>query len=283
MMKFNRYLLAVFSLQLLLFSPTVALQQSSGRHDGAAAVAASSRRNVLSTLISGSAALSISISTTGLPADAATTATAPGSTTTNRDQLLNAIARKATDEEVIGIIQNLSDPSNGKGATLPDRLEGEWELIWSFGTEGFSPLLKLPKPFRPDSYQYLGSPATSEVGEGRIAQGLTGGILGKNQFWLSSGAVPFDQDPSVLEIQPPFRFQLGGQYGSGKAKKTLVEAGSDAEFRKVNIRTEEAQLAGKNQYQQMYLEGNGSGSLRVSSVIAGDPVIVGIIFVHRKR
>jgi hypothetical protein len=32
----------------------------------------------------------------------------------------------------------------------------------------------------------------------------------------------------------------------------------------------------------MYLENDGPGSLRVSSVIAGDPVIVGEIFVHRK-
>jgi hypothetical protein len=85
-----------------------------------------------------------------------------------------------------------------------------------------------------------------------------------------------------LEIQPPFRFELGGRYGTGVPKKMIVEAGSDAEFRKVNARTKEAQAAGKNQYQQMYLENDGPGSLRVSSVIAGDPVIVGEIFVHRK-
>lgn len=258
----------------MLLHPILALQQPSKLRD----TETYSRRNVLSTLIAGSA---LSVSTL-MPANVAATATPVTGSTSNRDQLLDAIARKSSDKEVISILQNLKDPSNGKGATFPDRLEGEWELIWSYGAEGFSPLLKLPRPFRPESYQYIGSPAATEVGEGRIAQGLTGGILGNNQLWLSSGAVPFDQDPSVLEIQPPFRFQIGGRYGSGQAKKTLVEAGSDAEFRKVNARTEEAQLAEKNQYQQMYLEDGGRGSLRVSTVIAGDPVIVGEIFVHRK-
>lgn len=291
--------LAFLSLQFLLFLPvaTTALQPSSSNsHDAAA-----SRRNVLSTLIAGAGG-ALSISTVGLesphPANAATvaasgiasgsiiTATVAASTipttNTNRDQLLEAITKKASDDQIFNIINNLKDPSNGKAATLPDRLEGEWELIWSFGAEGFSPLLQLPKPLRPDSYQYFGAAAASEVGEGRIAQGLTGGILGSNQFWLSSGAVPFAPDPSVLEIQPPFRFQVGGRYGTGKPKKTFVEAGNDADFRKVNARTEEAQKAEKNQYQQLYLEDVGRGSLRVSSVIAGDPVIVGAIFVHQK-
>ncbi|EEC43408.1 predicted protein [Phaeodactylum tricornutum CCAP 1055/1] len=202
--------------------------------------------------------------------------------TNDRSDLLRAISRKASDEEVIGIIENLQDPSGGKATFYPDRLEGQWELIWSYKAEAFSPLLKLPEPFRPESYQYLGSAAAQEVGDGRIAQGLTGGILGKSQLWLSSGAVPFEDDPSVLEIQPPFRFQLGGKYGSGVPKKMIVESGSDAEFRQVNGRSKEEQAAGKNQYQQMYLENIGPGSLRVSSVIAGDPVIVGEIFVHRK-
>ena len=165
---------------------------------------------------------------------------------------------------------------------MPESLEGEWELIWSYKAEAFSPLLRLPKPLRPDSFQYFGKAAASEVGEGRIAQGLTGGVLGRNQFWLSSGALPYDADPSVLEIQPPFRFQVGGRYGTGKPKQTWVEAGSDADFRAVNARSQEAQLAEKNKYQQMYLENEGAGSLRISEVIAGDPVIVGSLYVHRK-
>ena len=266
MMRFTgkRYLSFLVAQFLLLCLPTTCLQQL---RDGTA----TSRRNVLSTIIAGGVAVTYQ-----------RTAHAAVSDVSGRERLLDAIARKASDEDVIGIIRSLKDPSSGRGANLPDRLEGEWELIWSYGAEGFSPLLKLPKPFRPESYQYLGAPANAEVGEGRIAQGLTGGILGNNQFWLSSGATPYDQDESVLEIQPPFRFQVGGRYGSGKPKKTLVEAGSDAEFRKVNARSQEAQMAVKNQYQQMYLEDIGRGSLRVSSVIAGDPVIVGEIFVHRK-
>jgi len=259
-------------MHFVLVSPIFSLQPSHLSQDKA-------RRNVLSTMIAGGT-LFISSSLADSSANAAIKTSTTESTT--RESLLSAIAKKASDDEIIDIIHRLKDPSNGKGAILPDRLEGEWELIWSFGAEGFSPLLTLPRPFRPDSYQYLGSAAASEVGEGRIAQGLTGGLLGGSQFWLSSGAVPLKEDPSVLEIQPPFRFQIGGKYGSGKPKKTIVEAGNDADFRKVNARTKEAQLAGKNQYKQLYLENNGPGSLRVSTVIAGDPVIVGEIFVHRK-
>jgi hypothetical protein len=213
-------------------------------------------------------------------------AIAEDTTSDNRAQLLTAISRNAPDEQVIDIIGKLTaqDPSQGRGATYPDRLDGQWELIWSYKAEAFSPLLKLPKPIRPESYQYFGSVAAQEVGEGRIAQGLTGGILGKKQLWLSSGAIPLPDgsDPSVLEIQPPFRLQLGGPVGSNQPKTMLVEADSDAGFRQVNARTKEAQQAGKNQYQQNYLENKGPGSLRVSSVIAGDPVLVGEIFVHCK-
>jgi hypothetical protein len=97
---------------------------------------------------------------------------------TDRNQLLSAIARRASDDEVINVIRHLRDPSNGRAAMYPDRLDGQWELIWSYKAEAFSPLLKLPKPFKPDSYQYLGSAAEGEVGAGRISQGLTGGILG---------------------------------------------------------------------------------------------------------
>jgi hypothetical protein len=200
----------------------------------------------------------------------------------DRNELLQAIARNSPDQEVINIIEKLTDPCNGKATTYPERLDGQWELIWSYKAEAFSPLLKLPRPFRPESYQYLGSAAAAEVGDGRIAQGLTGGILGNNQLWLSSGALPYPADLSVLEIQPPFRFQLGGRFGTGVPKKTIVEAGSDAAFRQVNLRNKAEQEAGKNQYKQIYLENLGPGSLRVSSVIAGDPVIVGEIFIHRK-
>ena len=229
-----------------------------------------SRRNALATIFSGTAAVMTPLP--GFSAD----------TSTTREQLLSAVSRKDSHEKILEIINNLQDPSGGRAATFPERLDGEWELIWSYKTEAFSPLLKLPAPLRPDSYQYFGSAAAKEVGEGRLAQGLTGGILGTSQIWLSSGAIPFEKDPSVFEIQPPFRYEIGGRYGTGKPKKTIIEAGNDADFRKVNVRNKEAQLAGKNQYRQIYLENMGPGSLRVSSVTAGDPVIVGAVFVHRK-
>lgn len=148
-------------------------------------------------------------------------------------------------------------------------------------------MLKLPSPFRPDSYQYFGSIAEKEVGEGRVAQGLVGGVLSalgpKSELWLSSGAVGQEGHPSTLEIYPPFRFQLGElPGGSSTSKRTIVESESDADFRAANARTTEAQLAPKNEYEQLYIENVGSGSLRVSVVAKGDPVIVGDMFVHQK-
>lgn len=208
-------------------------------------------------------------------------AVAPLGPPTSRQELLAAIDRKASDTVILNLIDRLPDPSNRQVLNYPERLDGQWELIWSYGAEGFSPLLKLPPPFKPDSYQYFGSAAAPEVGAGRIAQGLTGGILGKDrQLWLSSGAIPLDG--SVLEIQPPFRLELGGPYQSKVPKQVLVEAGSDEDFRKTNGRTAQAQAAGKNQYQQLYVENQGPGSIRISTVIAGDPVLVGEVFVHRK-
>ena len=55
-----------------------------------------------------------------------------------------------------------------------------------------------------------------------------------------------------------------------------------ADFRAANARTTEAQLAPKNEYEQLYLENYGRGSLRISVVAVGDPVIVGDMFVHQK-
>jgi hypothetical protein len=204
----------------------------------------------------------------------------------NRNRLTQLIRQPSdyTEAEILAAIDNLVpfDPSKKKGASLTEDLEGEWELLWSAKAEAFSPLLKLPKPFKPASFQYLGNPAAAEVGPGRVAQGLTGGILGKTQLWLSSGVRASPSDDSILEILPPFRFEVGGRYQTGTPKKRLVEAGSDAEFRKLNARTNEAQAAPKNSYQQLYLERLGKGSIRISTITEGDPVIVGAIFVHQK-
>jgi len=202
---------------------------------------------------------------------------------TNRNNLLQSIQSK-NEAEVLAAIDILVplDPSEHKGATMTKDLDGEWELIWSAKAEAFSFLLKLPKPFKPDSFQYLGSAAAQEVGPDRVAQGLSGGVLGPAQLWLSSGVRPSGDDASILEILPPFRFEVGGRYGSGAPKTLLVEAGSDAEFRKVNLRTTEAQEAPKNSYKQLYLEREGKGSLRISIITEGDPVIVGAVFIHRK-
>lgn len=123
-----------------------------------------------------------------------------------------------------------------------------------------------------------------------MAQGLVGGVVSllggsDTEVWLSSGALAKTDNPSILEIYPPFRFQLGkvsGATSGDREKRTIVESQSDAEFRAANARSTEAQLAPKNEYEQLYLEDYGTGSLRVSVIAKGDPVIVGDIFVHQK-
>ena len=46
-------------------------------------------------------------------------------------------------------------PGRGTGATR--RAGRHWELIWSAKAEAFSPLLRLPRPLKPESYQLLGA------------------------------------------------------------------------------------------------------------------------------
>ena len=224
------------------------------------------------------------------------------SSSPEREALLNAITNKESDDIVLAAIEKLIPLSPLKGdserlselkadlkavnkAAYSSALDGEWKLLW-YNKSDFSPLLKLPDPLRPDSYQYFGKSAEQEVGEGRVAQGLVGGvlnILGKDtELWLSSGAIAEDSHPSTLGIYPPFRFELGQLPGSTKPKRIIVESQSDAEFRAANARTTEAQQAPKNEYEQLYLESFGSGSLRISVVASGDPVIVGDMFVHQK-
>lgn len=238
------------------------------------------RRTALARVFSAPAAL---VATGSAPTEALS-AVPPAVDSSGRTDLLSSIASRSPDATVLAALEALVplDPSKGRGAAEADDLDGEWRLLWSVGAEAFSPLLTLPRPFRPDSYQYLGGVAAAEVGEGRVAQGLTGGLLGPNQLWLSSGAVANEEDPSVLDIKPPFRFQVGGKAGTARPKKTIVEAGNDADFRAVNARTEEAQLAPPNKYKQLYLEGGGPGALRISTITEGDPVIIGAIFVHQK-
>lgn len=196
-----------------------------------------------------------------------------------RIALLQKIVRKSSDEEIAAAIANLErlDPANGKAATS-DKVGGTWELIYSVNAEAFSPLLNLPKPIRPSSLQLIGDDAAPVVGEGRIAQVLNFPILPLSLI-LSSGTVPVASDPSVFEIFPPFR--LEAKFGSAKVQ--IVESGSDADFRALNARTDEAQAAGRNLYKQRYLETTGQkGDLRVSEVVAGDPVLVGEVFIHRR-
>jgi hypothetical protein len=223
-----------------------------------------------------------------------TTTSTSMTTSPEREALLKAISNKSSDTIILQAIENLIPRSPLKGTSNTDKLayasalDGTWKLLW-YNKSDFSPLLKLPV-LRPTSYQYFGSIAEQEVGTGRVAQGLVGGVVSllggsDTEVWLSSGALAKTDNPSILEIYPPFRFQLGkvpGATSGDGEKRTIVESQSDAEFRAANARSIEAQLAPKNEYEQLYLEDFGTGSLRVSVIAKGDPVIVGDMFVHQK-
>lgn len=213
-----------------------------------------------------------------------------------REALIKAIATKETDAVVADLIAKLEplDPSKGNGAAAPE-LGGTWELVYSVNAEAFSPLLNLPKPIRPTSLQLIGDDAAREVGDGRVAQVLNFPIVPLSLL-LSSGAIPVKKKLTTLEIFPPFRLEVvwgdeslrrPGRFAKGKGKGggriQLVESGSDADFRALNARDEDAQAAGRNMYKQRYLEMTGMpGDLRISEVVAGDPVIVGEVFIHRR-
>mmetsp|Transcript_45307 Transcript_45307/g.148578 ORF Transcript_45307/g.148578 Transcript_45307/m.148578 type:complete len:420 (-) Transcript_45307:98-1357(-) len=196
-----------------------------------------------------------------------------------RRALLEAIAAGADDRAVLATLDALLplDPAGGRAARS-DALGGTWRLLWSYKADKFSPLLGLPRPVRPASLQLLGPAATGTVGEGRVANLLLFpfGV----RLLLSSGVLPAaDGPPSTLEIMPPFRLELDA---AGR-RRLLVEAGSDADFRALNARDAEAQAAPRNRYAQSYLETSGrAGDLRVSTVVSGDPVIVGSVFVHER-
>lgn len=211
-----------------------------------------------------------------------------------RQALLRAIASMAPDEEVIRLISTLEplDPSRSKAATAAE-LDGTWELVYSLNASAFSPLLNLPRPIRPTSLQLIGDDAAREVGgQGRIVQKLAFPFL---SLVLSSGIVPVDSG-NVLEIQPPFRLEvvwsddtlrrpgrLAKGLARGGARWKLVDSGSDADFRALNARDEEAQAAGRNMYEISYLDTTGqAGDVRISRVVAGDPVIVGALFIHKR-
>lgn len=247
---------------------------------------------------------------------------AEASTTSSFIERRNALIRvisstKSTEDDVLSAIKDLvpfgpliqpssfSPPTSFSSSTLNLALDGTWKLLW-YNKADFSPLLQLPAPLQPSSYQYFGSVAEREVGSNRAAQGLVGGVVstvfGRDaELWLSSGIGPsFDEsrsekDLTTLIIYPPFRLQLGhipqsfttiednnNSSSSNNNKRTIVESESDADFRKVNSRTVDAQNAPRNEYEQLYIENLGTGSLRISVITKGDPVIVGNMFIHQK-
>lgn len=227
-----------------------------------------SRRSALLAGLGGAVALAAPLGPTGNFANAVSTTSPP-----EKEALLRAIATGGDIESALAALIRV-DPSSGEAARSP-ALGGEWRLLWSQNAENFSPLLN--SPLQPTSLQLLGDAATAEVGPGRVAQ-----VLDFKRFFrleLSSAVSPADDDPKVLVIAPPFRLEavIGGTH------LTLVNSGTDAEFRAINSRTKEAQAAGRNRYEQSYLDLQGvPGDIRISRVTAGDPVIVGSVFVHER-
>ena len=197
----------------------------------------------------------------------------------SREGLLRAIAEGQSDEAVLAWCDQLIpfDPSGGKGASVGS-LGGSWRLLWT-KDEAPAAAQLLRKAFhQPVSTQLLGAEAAALVGEGRVAQLLD--VAGLVHFELSSGATPDGDDPSVLNILPPFRFSASFAGGS---PINLANADSDADFRAVNARSEEARKAPRNRYTQQYLETSGhSGDIRVSRITEGDPAIVGNVYVHQR-
>jgi hypothetical protein len=252
------------------------------------------RRDWLTKSVGSMTLATASIAAIQIPQASASAATTDHTLSLQKQALLHAIETKAPEEEILQCIERLvtatkntdqytsTRSSSSSSVSLLDSIDGRWKLIWSVGAQQFSPLLQLPFPLTPDSFQLAGTAAASVVGEGRIAQLLTSGILGPTQLYLSSGIVDYnDYDGdrslvSVLQIQPPFRLQV--ELPVTHQRLTLVEAGTDADFRAVNARSVQAQQAPPNLYQQLYVD----DQLRISKIVKGDPVIVGATFVHIK-
>lgn len=227
-----------------------------------------SRRALVADVLGGAA-------TIALGGRAAVAAAAPP-TPPERSALVAAIAG-GNDDAVVAAIRALEplDPCRAASRSVREAaLDGEWVLRWGSNTRAFSPLLA--GPVKPRSTQLIGSAAARDLGEaGRIAQVLDFGGLARVE--LSSGATT--ADGREITIRPPFRVDavVGGR------RVGLVDADSDASFRETNARTAEAQKAGANLYVQTYLEATGApGDLRISAITAGDPVIVGTMFVHER-
>ncbi|KAL3763690.1 hypothetical protein ACHAW5_004842 [Stephanodiscus triporus] len=258
-----------------------------------AVAVASSRRPPVASAGVVSVPTTTTTTTASIPYRAAPDASSSSSSSSfaeRRDELLRAISSGSNDDVVTSAIEGLLpfgtliSPPSSSPPSYESALDGSWKLLWCNRSD-FSPLLRLPTPFRPDSYQYFGADAEREVGPGRAAQGLAGGIVGMvfgkdAEIWLSSGvsSTSVDDETGGTSSNNLIGRSGGGGGGrggggGGKEKRTIVESDTDADFRRVNARDAVARNAPRNEYVQLYLEDFGSGSLRVSVIARGDPVI----------
>lgn len=185
-----------------------------------------------------------------------------------RARLLAAIAADEGVEEAIEALVQF-DPAEGQGARAR-ALAGTWRLLWSSSAAEVSRVLRaVPAPLAPTSLQLLGD---AGIGPGRGANVLDflGGLI---RLELSSAAVPSGADASSVVIGPPFRLALLA--GGGRLPLGAEEDES----------SDTTPLLGnqKSIFRQRYLETSGAaGDLKISSVVSGDPVVVGSAFVHQR-
>ena len=231
-----------------------------------------------STALSRRQAFGVGVASLGGLLAAAPCAASPaedGTVAAARAALLQAIARGEPDAAILQKVDALIpfDLSHGRGAT-DAALGGPWRLLWTRDEAPAAVQFVRKTLHQPVSTQLLGSSAEAVVGPGRVAQLLD---FGPVRFELSSGAAPATDDSAVLVIYPPFRFAALAAGG----RLDLVKADSDADFRKVNARSREAQEAPLNRVTQQYLETTGMpGDLRISRITEGDTALVGNVYVH---
>ncbi len=127
-----------------------------------------SRRSIfrkgISSVAAASAYSSILLKDPSIAAARAVSAPLPTSSTSSiipsspeRDAVLTAISQNSSDEIILSAIRNLiplNPLKSSPSSTYRDALDGTWQLVYTSGYST-SPLLKLPPPLRPDSYQYF--------------------------------------------------------------------------------------------------------------------------------
>ncbi|CAL8472029.1 g11571 [Coccomyxa elongata] len=193
--------------------------------------------------------------------------TASAESSDARQALLDAIAAKKGDDEVIAALRKLAKQNPTSSPAKSPTIYGKWKLLWASSNAEVSRVLKLPIPAK--STQLLGKEFVGDEGRGANLIDIGNGTI---VVRLSSAAVPDEKDDTTVLIGPPFYLE--------------------AKVAGFNIPIQDTQPGGGrksilgneiNYFRQLYVENSGKpGDLRVSEVYAGDPAVKGSIFVHER-